>query len=93
MTDMRKTIRCSNCGNEASIYINSELEMSELLLAGRCARCGNSMQVTYSIVEKTMEAPRQESREMPESSDTVNLDESLFGADPPSDTLKDIMEE
>ncbi|HID72536.1 TPA: hypothetical protein EYP38_01225 [Candidatus Micrarchaeota archaeon] len=93
--DFKRTIKCSNCGNETTIYLNSELEMSELLLAGKCARCGNSLQLSFNIVSKeATESPSAEQSESSESSGpTVNLDDSIFTPDIPSDTIKDLMEE
>jgi len=91
MTDVRRTVKCSNCGAESTVNINSELEMKELLLAGTCSRCGNSMQITYNIVEKEASTSSTESRSSSEG--MVNLDESLFSTETPSDNLKDLMEE
>lgn len=93
MTEMRKTVKCSNCGSEASVYITSELEMKELLLAGTCGKCGNSMQITYNIVEKEAQSTEETPESASSSGDMVNLDESLFAPEVPSDTLKDLMEE
>ena len=91
MTDIKRTVKCSNCGVEATVTINSELEMSELILAGRCNRCGNSMQINYNVVEKTASTTAPASSTS--SSDVVNIDESLFTPDLPSDAIRDLMEE
>ena len=93
MAEMRKTVKCSNCGSESTVYISSELEMKELLLAGTCGRCGNSMQITYNIVEKEAQTPPSTPESTESSETTVNLEESLFAPETPSDTLKDLMEE
>jgi len=92
--DFKRTIKCSNCSNETTIYLNSELEMSELLLAGKCTRCGNSLQLSFNIVNKSegeSQAPQTQSAES--SSPTVSIDDALFTPDIPSDTIKDLMEE
>lgn len=89
MTDLRRTIRCSNCGNEASIHLDSELELRELLVAGKCNRCGAAMQVSYGVIGESRQSQSQE-----QSSDQmVNIDESLFTPEIPSDTLRDLMED
>jgi hypothetical protein len=92
MTDLRRTVKCSNCNAESSVTFNSDLEVKELLFAGKC-RCGNSVQISYSIVGEqaaSQSAPRAE----PDiTSGLVNIDESLFTPDIPSDTLKDLMED
>ncbi|MFN7991316.1 MAG: hypothetical protein U0R44_04125 [Candidatus Micrarchaeia archaeon] len=90
MTDLKRTIKCSNCGNEASITLSSELDLRELLVAGKCNRCGSSLQVSYGIVGEGQHGTRTQ-----ESGDpmAVNIDESLFTPDIPSDTLRDLMED
>lgn len=91
MTDLRRTIKCSNCGNEAGIYLNSELDISELQFSGKC-RCGSSLQISYSIVGSAP-APQQPSGEASPTETLVNIDESLFAPEIPSDTLRDLMED
>ena len=90
MTDLKRTIKCSNCSSEATIYINSEFEMSELSIAGRCNRCGNSMQINYSIIDKTATESTTKSTD---PAPLVNLDESLFTPEIPTDAIRDLMEE
>ncbi|MBD3210074.1 hypothetical protein GF318_01715 [Candidatus Micrarchaeota archaeon] len=88
MTDFRRNIKCSNCGTEAYVQLNSGLELKELVFAGICSNCGNTIQVNYNIVEKQVESRKEgEPREGP----AVNLDDSIFSEEIPSDTLKDIM--
>lgn len=91
MTDLRRTIKCSNCGTEAYVQLSSGLDLKELLFAGICSNCGNTIQVNYNIVEKQAEAKESS----PESGQMVNLDESLFSQQEelPSDALKDLMED
>jgi hypothetical protein len=91
MTDLKRTIKCSNCGNEASIYLNSELEIKELLFAGKC-RCGSSMQISYTIVGESVTAQVQPKTESG-TEGLVNIEESLFTPEIQSDTLRDIMED
>ena len=86
MTDLRRSIKCSNCGVEAYVQLSSGLELKELLFAGICSNCGNTIQVNYNLVEKESQ-PKTESTE-PEPS--LNLDETLFNQDLPSDQLKDL---
>ncbi len=89
MTDLRRTIKCSNCGNEASITLSSELDLRELLVAGKCSRCGATMQVSYGIIGESK--PSQPGTST--SDNMVNIDESLFTPEIPSDTLRDLMDE
>jgi hypothetical protein len=90
MTDLKRTVRCSSCNAESTVTFNSELEVRELLFAGRC-RCGNSVQISYSIVgdSAVQAAPKPSGTDAP----LVNIDESLFTPEIPSDTLRDLMED
>lgn len=93
MTDIRRTIKCSNCGNESSITVSSDIDVKELLFSGKC-RCGSSMQVTYNIVDEgsSVSTPEPE-QESAEETHTVNVSEALFTPESPSDNLKDLMED
>ncbi|NYZ74023.1 hypothetical protein H0O00_02685 [Candidatus Micrarchaeota archaeon] len=97
MTDLRRTIKCASCGNESSLTLSSELEMKELLVAGRCTRCGSSLQISYSLVgdsSSTSLSSTSSASSSSSSGDMVNLDEALFGSqETPSDNLKNLMEE
>jgi hypothetical protein len=93
--DFRRTVKCANCSSEASFNVSSDLELKEIAIAGRC-RCGSTLQVTYSLVlpsgANVPEPPK--APEQPAAAEgMVNLDESIFGGDIPSDTLRDLMEE
>lgn len=89
MTDLKRTIRCSNCGGDSTIYLNSELEMRELVVAGKCTKCGSTLQITYNIVGESAPAKAEEAP----SEQVVNIDESLFTPEIPSDALRDLMED
>jgi len=91
MTDLKRTIKCQNCGNESNIYINSDIEVKELQFAGKC-RCGSTLQISYSLVGETSQTPQAPSPVANEAP-IVNIDESLFTPEIPSDTLRDLMED
>ncbi len=101
MAELRRTIKCSNCGVDTNFYLSSELNLSELLVHGKCSRCGNSLQLNFSIVdqsgakvEATPSSSNSASQAQSEESGTVNLDQSLFNSEPdnPSETIKDLIE-
>ncbi|MFH0738021.1 MAG: hypothetical protein V1827_05875 [Candidatus Micrarchaeota archaeon] len=92
MTDLRRTIKCSNCGSESGISLSSEVDIRELHFTGRC-RCGSSLQISYSIVGEGLSQPSIPKSDAPSESPIVNIDESLFTPDIPSDTLKDLMDD
>ncbi len=95
--DLKRTIKCSNCGNEASMQLSTEVELKELLISGKCTKCGSAMQITYSLVDASTQSQQQSTYSSTSSSNPLpNLDESIFGsgsAEIESDTLKDLMED
>ncbi len=98
MVELRRSIRCSNCGTETSFYLSSEMSLSELLVHGKCQRCGNSLQLNFNIIDQsgqTVKSDQPAASQAPGSeSQSVNLDETLFNepADIPSDTIRDLIE-
>jgi len=98
MVELRRSIKCSNCGTETTFYLSSEMVLSELLVHGKCQRCGNSLQLNFNIIDSSGQPVKSDSAESssPQSADTptVNLDETLFNepADLPSDTIRDLIE-
>lgn len=95
MTDIRRTIKCSSCGYEANVNVSSELEMRELILSGKCSRCGSAMQINYSVVDSNAPASSSSSSQSSGSDQAplVNIDESLFTPEIPSDAIRDLMED
>ncbi len=100
MVELRRTIRCSNCNADNTFYVSSEISLNELQLHGKC-RCGNSLQITYNIVEvgQTNAAPFSSAHSgTPSGSDTsnttqpVNLDDIFFSGQDSSNSLKDIID-
>jgi hypothetical protein len=95
MTDLRRTVKCSSCGFEANVNISSELDMKELVLSGKCSRCGSAMQINYSMVDQNAQSQSSQSSSSSSSNDAplVNIDESLFTPEIPSDAIRDLMED
>ncbi len=95
MTDLRRTVKCSSCGYEANVNITSELDMKELILSGKCSRCGSAMQINYSIVDASASSQASQSSQSSSSGEAplVNIDESLFTPEIPSDAIRDLMED
>lgn len=92
MSDLKRSLKCSSCGSESSVFVSGGLELREVLIAGKCPSCGTAMQVNYSVIEKEVR-PEQAATYESQGASTPNLDDSIFGSDVPSDTLKDIMED
>jgi len=93
MVELRRTIRCSNCGNDTNFYLSSEMTLNELLIHGKCNRCGNSLQINFNIIDSGAQKAGDTSAAKAEEEKTVNLDETLFGepADIPSDAIRDLI--
>ena len=100
MVELRRNIKCSNCGTETNIYLSSELSLSELLLHGKCERCGNTLQLNYSIVKEdgSTPAPQQSNNLNAINQDSgggmVNLDETLFDSEASNNNgIRELIEE
>ena len=97
MVELRRTIKCSNCGTDTNFYLSSELAITELLVHGRCQRCGNSLQLNFNVIDQSgqkSEQGQQAASGASSEQSAVNLDETLFNepADIPSDTIRDLIE-
>ncbi|VVC03886.1 Uncharacterised protein [Candidatus Bilamarchaeum dharawalense] len=100
--DLKRSIRCTNCGNESNIQISSDLDMKELLIAGKCSKCGSALQINYSLVDtsasQTNPLNHLSTQSTEDSSNSIpDLDESLFGStssdSSDNDMLRDLMED
>jgi ribosomal protein S27E len=97
MVELRRSIKCSNCGTETTLYLSSEMALSELLVHGRCQKCGNSLQLNFNIVDSSGQSAKTDSAQSQSQgaeAPAVNLDETLFNepADIPSETIRDLIE-
>ena len=52
MADYKRSIKCSGCGNEITVYMNGNFDLHELSASGKCPDCKNSIQVDFALVEK-----------------------------------------
>ena len=93
MVELRRTIKCSNCSVETTFYLSTEATIHELLLHGKCSRCGNSLQINYHLVEPGQTAASSlQSSSQSGQTQSVNLDDILFGGNSESNSLKDIID-
>ncbi|MGV8176399.1 MAG: hypothetical protein ACP5NX_01200 [Candidatus Bilamarchaeaceae archaeon] len=89
MTDMRRMLKCSNCGKEVEFSISTQLNISELQVFGKCPDCGGAMQINFHLIEPQQvtapgsEAPREE----------IKLDETIMPVTIPGDDIKSLIEE
>ena len=52
MADYKRSIKCSGCGNEITVYMNGNFDLHELSASGKCPDCKSTIQVDFAIVEK-----------------------------------------
>ena len=92
MVEFKRSIRCSNCGNETNIYMSSEMALNELLIHGRCNSCGNSLQLNFNIVERSPEKEKEA-----EEGQGIDIENALSPGrqeesnDLPSDAIRDLI--
>lgn len=94
MPEFRRNVRCMNCGNERNFYVSTDMQISDLLLHGKCLQCNSSIQINFSLIGQEQTASSTtESSSSSSDSGMVNLDETLFEPEIPSSALKDLIEE
>jgi len=93
MTSLKRSIRCSGCGNDMSFDINADLTVSDLMISGKCPRCNSTIQVNYSMVPGSVPSAPAPAQSIESPTQMVNLDESIFTPEMPSDALRDIMDD
>ncbi|MBI5223188.1 hypothetical protein HY990_02075 [Candidatus Micrarchaeota archaeon] len=91
MTSLQRTVKCSNCGSESSVSVNSDLDLKEFTFAGKCAKCGSTLQITYSIVSTNGGGTTSSSSS--DSSSPFSLDEKMMSPEFPSDAIRDLIED
>ena len=52
MADYKRSIKCSGCGSEITVYMNGNFDLTELSAAGKCQSCRSTIQLDFAIVEK-----------------------------------------
>lgn len=103
MADYKRSIRCSGCGNEITVYMNGNFDLTELSAVGRCPSCRSTIQVDFAMVEKEVSSSESSSasEETPPpldmfstpSDDSVAEEVSETTAEEEtSDMMKDLME-
>ncbi len=71
------------------------MNVSELLIHGKCPRCGNSLQINYNLIEPaTTNTPTttKSTNETGSANQMQNLDETLFDPEFPTQSIKDLIE-
>lgn len=97
MTDLKRSIRCSNCGVESNFNLGSDFELNELVIHAKCTNCKSSLQINFNIVDSSGASPESTASSSESSSEerTVNLEEDLFGSDmlnKSEESIEDIIE-
>lgn len=87
-----------NCGTERTLYISTDMQINELQFHGKCLQCNSSIQVTFGLMGTESTASSTSSSSSSSSSSAgeqplINLDETLFEPELPTDALKDLIEE
>lgn len=89
MTLFKRTLRCSNCNTESAFSLDSELEIAEVSLSGKC-KCGSTMQITYGIIDKmTMPSTPTPAKDQESSFIADNIFDQMI----PNNALKDLIED
>ena len=94
MADYKRSIKCSGCGNEITVYMNGNFDLHELSASGKCPGCKGMIQVDFAMVEK--EEPAEEtpgSEETPESAPMDMFSQATESSEPVQEEEKSAEEE
>jgi DNA-directed RNA polymerase subunit RPC12/RpoP len=92
--DLRRNVKCSGCGNEISFLFNGNIELTQMSAVGKCPYCSATVQMDFTVVDKTGTPIHQQQAAQSASSSSSpipNLDDAL-SFDIPSNALKNLME-
>lgn len=90
MTIFKRTLRCTNCNSESAFSVDSELEIAEVSLSGKC-KCGSTMQITYGIIDKMTATSAPVSTK---DQETAFIADNIFDQMlPTNNALKDLIED
>ena len=94
MSELKRDVKCSNCGSETAIYLSTAMAISEILMHGKCTRCGNSLQLNYTLVEQQNQSNQASTntQSTAEPTSTPNLDQALFDQEFPNESIKDLID-
>ncbi len=95
--EFKRNIKCSNCNTETSIYLSSQLALSELLIHGKCENCGNTLQLNYNLVSDNSASVKSSDESKSREDTPVNLnmfDSGLSSSseENTSETIRDLIE-
>jgi|GEM_PF-1356219 len=103
MADYKRSIRCSGCGNEITVYMNGNFDLTQLSAVGKCPGCKSTIQLDFAMVEKeasgdispvSEEAPPPMDMFSTPSADSDSVAEEVSqttAEEETSDMLKDLM--
>jgi len=93
MADYKRSIKCSGCGNEITVYMNGNFDLHELSASGKCPQCKNTIQVDFALVEKESSCDSSTSYEDSSSESSVESSAMDIFSQSPSETTSTETEE
>lgn len=96
MTELRRSIKCSNCGVESTFSLGSDFVLNELVIHAKCSNCGSSLQINFNIVEQENSSTESTTTEEQTEEKVINLEDELFQPDMLTgneNDIKDIIDE
>ncbi len=102
MADYKRSIKCSGCGVEITVYMNGNFDLTELSAVGKCPDCKSTIQLDFAMVDKPAEdeaiaESTSESSEPPPmdmfSSTSESVEEEKAPEEQTSDIVRDLMKD
>ncbi len=103
MADYKRSIKCSGCGNEITVYMNGNFDLTELSAVGKCPDCKSTIQLDFAMVEKPEESVEETSEETSEpppmdmfsqpQEESETVEEEKKPEEEASDIVRDLMKD
>ena len=49
--NIKRTVRCTKCGSEFTLNIETTFPVSEIMVTGKCPTCGTMLQINFETIE------------------------------------------
>lgn len=104
MADYKRSIKCSGCGNDITVYMNGNFDLTELSAVGKCPDCKSTIQLDFAMVEKPEDSAECSESESAEASPPMDIfsapeeqsepaEEETLPEEETSDIVKDLMKD
>jgi len=90
MVELKRTLKCANCGKENTFYLSSDMTLNEIVAYGKCS-CGSSLQLNFNIVEPSS-TNSSSNTNIDQALPNAPIDDTMMEPEFPSDAIRDLID-